>query len=78
MTQDGFYWETLAFSKIKYAATVVLKKKNSLFSPPFHIRMWEDEKKINGIVAFSEFYLNIVTRCSKPLSIEDQLKRTSN
>jgi hypothetical protein len=64
----------LVFSKIKYPATVVLKKKNSLFSPPFHIWMWDEEKKINGIVAFSEIYLNIVTRCSKPLSVQDQLK----
>jgi hypothetical protein len=49
--------------KIKNPATVVLAKKNSLFSPPFDMWMWAMEKIFNGIVAFSKIYLNIVTRC---------------
>lgn len=49
--------------KIKMHSTVGLPKKNSLFSPPFHMIMWGAEKIFNGIVAFSKIYLNIVTRC---------------
>lgn len=49
----------------KKQVTVVLPKKNPLFSPPFHMIMWEREKIFNGIVAFSKIYLNIVTRCKK-------------